>query len=176
VSKQAIDRQILYRPEPPWVLIDVLSLEEQRLIPSFLYQQEGINSVTRMLRGRKMQTVAGLMSEFGAALQFFEGFGENWYALEECLSYLDEWLEAEAYILALNRPDTILADESIDQLGWFITTLNEVGEWWQKPITDNGRFNRGPVPFHVVIQTGEEGLEGVQERFGEVPFLTSSGA
>jgi hypothetical protein len=28
--------------------------------------------------------VSELMSEVGAALQFFDGFGENWYALGIC--------------------------------------------------------------------------------------------
>ena len=51
-----------------------------------------------------MRRLPDLMNEFGAALQFFDGFGENWHALKECLSYLDEWLPATAYVLVVSNP------------------------------------------------------------------------
>jgi hypothetical protein len=69
---------------------------------------------------RKKQT---LMDEFGAALQFFEGFGENWDALEECLGYLDEWMPASAYVLVIERAESLLADETRDQMNTFLQIL-----------------------------------------------------
>jgi hypothetical protein len=95
------------------------------------------------------------MDEFGAALQFFEGFGENWTALGECLNYLDEWLPAHAYILVVEAAEELLLDEQQDQLIALLKTLHDAGEWWSTPITDNGRFNRSSTPFHVLLNVGE---------------------
>lgn len=51
-------------------------------IPSRFSTYEGLDVSVRLLRGWKMRSVDALMSEFGAALQFLEAFGENWwYAL-----------------------------------------------------------------------------------------------
>lgn len=118
-----------------------------------------------------MKTRQALMDEFGAVLQFFEGFGENWYALKECLSYLDEWLPADAYILVVNKCTELLSQDSSDELHWFLQTMREVGDWWSTPITDNGRFNRGSVPFHVVLRCTEEDIAKARERFNDAPVL-----
>jgi hypothetical protein len=99
------------------------------------------------------------MDEFGAALQFFEGFGENWHALEECLDYMDEWLPAEAYILVVEQAESILADEDDDQLAALFITMHSVGEWWSRAITDNDRFNRAALPFHRLFLGSK--LEGL---------------
>jgi hypothetical protein len=95
------------------------------------------------------------MCEFGAALQFFDGFGENWIALEECLEYLDEWMPAQAYVLVVERAEELLSEEQPDQTIALLKTLHDVGEWWSRPIADNERFNRVAVPFHVLLNVSQ---------------------
>ncbi len=108
-----------------------------------------------------MQTTQSLMDEISAAFQFFDGFGANWIALRECLEYLDEWLPADAYILLCEQAESILFQEQTSDLTAFLMTLNEVGSWWSKPITDNGRFNRKCVPFHVLLYVTENDREWI---------------
>jgi hypothetical protein len=115
------------------------------------YARSGLNVCTRRLRGAKMRTKQSLMDEFGAALQLFEGFGENWHALEECLEYMDEWLPADAYIVLIEQADNVLADEGDDALAALLMTMQRVGDWWSRAITDNDRFNRPARPFHCLF-------------------------
>lgn len=102
-----------------------------------------------------MRTTAGLMDEVSASLQFFDGFGENWYALGECLQCLDEWLPADAYVLVVEGAEELLRDEQAPQMAALLKTLHGAGEWWSRPVTDNDRFNRNAVPFHVLLNVGE---------------------
>ena len=161
----------LYTTEPPWILVDVLSDEESQWMPGFFYHNAGSSPIIRALRGNKMTTVHKLMDEFGAALQFFDGFGENWHALEECLSYLDEWIKGDAYILVITRPWLLLNEETPEELDFLYKTLNEVGEWWSRPIANNDRYNRPAIPFHVVLQFAYEDFLKVGSRFSMFPFL-----
>lgn len=98
-----------------------------------------------------MRSTEALMSEFAAALQFFDGFGENWYALEECLGYLDEWLPSDAYVLVIERAEEILQDEALDETISLLKVLHRTGESWARPIADGDRFDRPPVPFHALL-------------------------
>jgi Barstar (barnase inhibitor) len=161
----------LYQTIPPWIFLHLVTAEEAKWLPDFLYKKEGHSPVIRVLRGDKMKTRQGLMDEFGAALQFFEDFGENWYALKECLCYLDEWLPADAYILVVSNCTELLSQEDTDELHWFLQTVREVGDWWGRPITDNDRFNRGPIPFHVVLRCREGDAAKARARFKDIPFL-----
>jgi len=160
----------LYEASPPWFFIDAWQ-ENEKWLSDYLYGREGVDSVVRNLRGKKMISYEGLMNEFGAALQFFEGFGENWNALSECLFYLDEWLPAEAYLLVISRPLDVLADEPMEDLATFLRILNRAGNWWATPIEDNGRFNRPALPFHTILQCQPEEVDAVRERYGELPLL-----
>ena len=101
------------------------------------------------------------MDEFGAALQFFQGFGENWWALSDCLSRLDEWLPAAAYVLVVEQAEDVLADQS-DQLIWLLKTLDETGTSWSRPVTDGDIFDRPAIPFHTLLHFSE-GNERVLE-------------
>lgn len=143
----------LFKVESPWLYLGEGESDRRKWNPESFYSREGMRVCVRQLRGNKMRTVSDLMSEFGAALQFFEGFGENWHALAECLNYLDEWLPADAYVLVVERATEVLADEQPDQLEALLLTLHEAGEWWAKPVEGNSRFDRGPVPFHVLLNT-----------------------
>ena len=91
-----MDLSELYKAHPPHVILCPSTGEDERWIPSRLYGRPDVKAAIKVLRGNKMRSRQGLMNEFGAALQFFEGFGENWHALKDCLSHLDEWMPAEA--------------------------------------------------------------------------------
>jgi hypothetical protein len=106
------------------------------------------------------------MNEFAASLQFFDGFGENWYALQECLEYLDEWLPAEAYVRVIENAEELLNEEQPNQMSALLKTLHEVGESWAKPITNNDRFNRRAIPFHVLLNVSESDSSAAQAMIG----------
>jgi hypothetical protein len=115
------------------------------------------------------------MDEFAAALQFFLGFGENWHALLECLEYLDEWLPADAYVLVIEDAEELLCEARQDEFLALLKTLHEAGNWWSKPITDNGRFNRGACPFHVLLYFSSRGQAAALKiaeiaDLGEIPI------
>lgn len=100
------------------------------------------------------------MDEFGAAFQFFEGFGENWYALEDCLECLDEWLPADSYILIVECAEEMLCEEIPEELTLFLITMDRVGKSWSKSIEDNGRFNRKSIPFHALLHVSPQTTNG----------------
>ncbi len=141
----------LFAIEPPWIYVGIGEPERLNWNPSHFYWRPGLNVCVRRLRGRKMRTTRELMNEISAALQFFDGFGENWTALEECLQYLDEWIPADAYILVIEDAQEVLSTENGDGMAAFLRTLQNVGDWWSKPIVDDDRFNRPAIPFHVLL-------------------------
>lgn len=136
---------------PPYLLIKARDTDDETWNASTLFGRATGSDVVRVVRGQKMRTVDGMMSECGAALQFFEGFGENWPALEECLCYLDEWLPGDGYVLVVSAAEQLLADDLKAELRTFLCLLHRVGKWWAEPITDNGRYNRPARPFHVIF-------------------------
>ncbi len=145
----------LFSVTPPWIYVGQGEPERTKWVPSHFYSRQNLNVCVRRLRGNKMRTTQELMSELGAALQFFDGFGENWLALEECLEYLDEWMPSQAYVLVVERAEEVLSEEQPDQMIAFLKTLHDAGEWWSRPIIDNEWFNRAAVPFHVLLNTSQ---------------------
>jgi RNAse (barnase) inhibitor barstar len=166
--------QVLFEPQPPWTLLHVLEDGEERKLPEYLYRHEGFSPLIRVLRGKRMKSRQALMNEFAAAFQFFEEFGDNWYALRDCLIYLDDRLPADSYIVVITRPHELLIDEPKEELGWLIQTLQEVGEWWSRPIRDNPPFDRPAIPFHAVLQARDEDLDTLDPRLGILPRLSLS--
>ena len=164
MSQTSLD--FLWSPTPPWIYVGTGEADRAPWTPSHFYSLDGVSVCTRRLRGWKMRSTAGLMSEIGAALQFFDGFGENWHALEECLCYLDEWLPAEAYVIVVERAEETLADDE-EGLRALLTTLQTVGEFWSEPVDEPDRFTRGPVPFHVLLNVSSE-HPGAARRIAEV--------
>lgn len=144
----------LFRVEAP--IIHVGPGESERLpwTASHFYSRPRLDVGVRVLRGHKMRSVPALMDEFAAAFQFFPGFGENWPALTECLSYLDEWLPADAYVLVVERADELLADDEAD-IPALLRALDGAGRFWSEPVIDNGRFDRPARPFHALLMVPE---------------------
>jgi hypothetical protein len=155
---------------PPWIILSPIGGTDRQFTAEHVYTERGkLSRLVRVLRCKKMRTREGLLSEMGAALQFFPQFGENWTALADCLYYLDEWLPAPSYCLVFWEADLLLADEP-DELGILVDVLARVGEWWQKPITDNDGFNRPAIPFHAVLKVVPEKLELVHARLRELNY------
>jgi hypothetical protein len=160
----------LFETAPPWIYLGSGEPERMKWIPQVFYSHLGVNTYVRELLGKKMRTVSGLMNEFRAALQFFEEFGENWYALSDCLrdselgkSILSngECLKADAFILVVEGAEEVLTDESLEQLEALLLTLNEVAKSWATPIVDNGQFNHKPIPFHTLLHTSNTDMTGI---------------
>ena len=171
-----MNMRLLFEPRPPWIVLDLLAQDEQTKLPEYLYHDENFSTLIRVLRGKRMRSRQALMNEFAAAFQFFEGFGENWYALKDCLIYLDDRFHIDRYIVVVTRPQEVLSDEPEEELGWFIQTLQEVGEWWSRPITDNPPFDRPAIPFHTVLQATDAELDGLDRRLRFFPRLDRRGS
>lgn len=150
----------LWSISPPWIYAGFGEVARKDWIPSHFYSRGGINVCVRRLRGWKMHTVSDTMSEIGAALQLFDGFGENWYALEESLCYMDEWLPADAYVLVVEQAEEVLSGDA-EQLSAMLTTFNAAGEFWSRPVDGPERFQRGPVPFRVLLNVSTGHPEAV---------------
>jgi RNAse (barnase) inhibitor barstar len=134
-----------------------------------LQSELGAEFVVRVLQGARMQSRAGLLNEFAAALQFPYYFGENWDALDECL--LDfEWLPGTGYVLALGNATNILSDEPAC-MSTFLQVLAAATKFWASEA--NSEFaevrQRTPTPFHVVFHAP------VQERLSLEQTLSLSG-
>ncbi len=149
MSRTTLD--YLFRVDSPWIYVGFGEPEREAWNPSHFYSREGLSVCVRHLRGQKMRNTGALMNEFAAALQFFGGFGENWYALEECLGYLDEWMPADAYVLVVERAEELLLEDGMDEKIALLKVLHATGEFWAKPIADSDRFDRPAVPFHVLL-------------------------
>lgn len=112
---------------------------------------ESNGRVVRFLRGSKMRNVEALFNEVAAALQFPHYFGENWNALDECLTDMS-WAPAESYVLVILNGEDLLVDEPPKELEVFIRLLDRAGEEWSHPVTAGDSSNRPGISFHVVFQ------------------------
>ena len=128
------------------------------------FEYDGLaGRIVRKIRGKKCRSLEGLMSEFGAALQFFDGFGENWNALKELLCDMDEWLPGSGYVIVITDPSELLQEEP-EEFERFVRTIGHVGRRWSQPITDNGRFDRPARPFKVVLEMDARTAPIMKER------------
>ena len=69
--------QSLWSPSGPWIYVGFGEPERTDWFPSYFYGRPGSDVCVRRLRGWKMPTTKDLMTEFGAAFQFFDGFGDH---------------------------------------------------------------------------------------------------
>ncbi|MBF6179768.1 barstar family protein [Nocardia otitidiscaviarum] len=101
-----------------------------------------VGYTAREVRGRRMRTVAGVLDEFAAALQFPYYFGGNLDAFDDSLRDLDNCLApARGYVIAVRDADELLADEP-GQRSWFDSAMTDAADYWAR---------RGVV-FRVVLQ------------------------
>jgi RNAse (barnase) inhibitor barstar len=84
-------------------------------------------NVARVVRGAKSRTAPALFDEFAAAWQFPPYFGENWDALDECLSDLD-WLPARAYFLVVTNAPQLLDRMPADAFQVFAELISKTAQ------------------------------------------------
>jgi hypothetical protein len=84
-----------------------------------------------------------------AALQFPPYFGENWNALDECLTDLD-WLPADAYVLVILDAVLLLDQEAPEERRTFWKILNQAAQAWGRPV--GGQWPRPAKAFRVLAQ------------------------
>jgi hypothetical protein len=101
-----------------------------------------------------MRTVARLFDELAAAFQFPAYFGENWAALEECLTDLD-WIGASAYLTIVWNAEDLLADAGQEDATIFLRLLARVAAEWSRPVSARESWDRPAVPFHVLFVVPE---------------------
>jgi RNAse (barnase) inhibitor barstar len=151
----------LLTPEQPWLHILIATHAETDLVLAGLAGLGKGKAVCRVVRGNKATTTSDLFDELSAALQFPIYFGENWDAVDECLTDL-EWLPAEAYILVITESVHLLEKTTSDQLTLFISLLEGAAEEWSRPV--HGQWARPARAFHVLFQCGKAEEKGLRER------------
>ena len=107
----------------------------------------------RTLRGTKMRSTAALMNEVSAALQFPHYFGENWPAMDECLSEMEWLLPSAGIVLVVHYAERVLVDDGAEALEAFVATLRNASNEYGQPVELGEPWDRPAVPFHVVLQT-----------------------
>jgi len=80
------------------------------------------------LEGRHIARKDQLLSHVASVLRFPNHFGDNWDALEECLTDL-EWIDGEGYLLYYDHIDPFLAAQP-DQFETLVEIFRDaVGSW-----------------------------------------------
>jgi len=105
------------------------------------------------LDGIQMRDLDGMYDGFTLSMAFPEYFGRNGNAFDECINDLD-WLGSKGYVVLISNAEQLLADESQEQLSWFLEVMSRAGEEWSIEVRDS--WQRPPVPFHCVLQTANE--------------------
>jgi RNAse (barnase) inhibitor barstar len=153
---------ILDRPAPPWLVSLEGSPDEAY---ELAWRRADNATAVRVLRGHKMRTAQALFDEVGAALQFPDYFGENWPALDECLTDL-AWMPAHRYVLVVVRSLDVLMNEKRDMLHLFGDVLADAAEEWARPVRRGESWDRPAIPFHVILQIQRGERDFLMELWG----------
>lgn len=107
------------------------------------------HSVALTIRGWKCKTESALHDEVGAALQFPDYYGENWNAMDECITDLS-WLPADRYLIVVTGVESLLlADDAALRI--FLSVLADATGTWA---------GRG-ISFEVILSGDQAGLDRV---------------
>ena len=130
--------------------------EADRLIYSLQCSPGG--GAIRVIRGWKCSDYESLHNEVAAALQFPKYYGENWPAMDECITDL-EWLPADWYLIYVSTIEDVLPGNEID-FSVFLRVLSGAGKAWANPDLRGLADTEEKVskPFNVIISGTEEGL------------------
>ncbi len=130
--------------------------EADNLVYSIQCQPGG--GAVRVIRGWKCLTYESLHNEVSAALQFPNYYGENWDAMDECITDL-EWMPADWYLIYVSGIEDVLPDDE-EGFSIFLSVLSDASERWANPEKRGLAYTEEVVrkPFIVIISGTEEGL------------------
>jgi RNAse (barnase) inhibitor barstar len=103
--------------------------------------------------GKNIARKEQLMNAVATALHFPKHFGNNWDALEECLTDL-EWIDGDGYVIYYDHIDALLAAHP-DQFETLVEILRDSVASWK----DDGETM-------VVFLSGSKAPEGVPKLTG----------
>ena len=73
----------IFEALPPWISVGPGEPERLGWQHDYFYSRPDTKCWVRRLRGWKMKSKQALMDEISAACQFFDGFGENWWEVQD---------------------------------------------------------------------------------------------
>jgi len=85
------------------------------------------------IEGKDIVSKTDFLKASAKAMSFPEYFGNNWDALEDCITDLD-WVAANGYILLYTQPE-IFARNNPSELATAIDILRSAVEYWQETNT-----------------------------------------
>lgn len=134
------------------VVFDCLIGSESDLL-QILELESSTGTPRRHLKGSRMGTSTSARGELSAALQFPLYCGDNWNAVDECLSDL-EWLKAPhtGFILSIYEADRAF-EKDPEVLGLFVKVLQSAVVAYGEPIELGEHWDRPPIPWRVILHT-----------------------
>ena len=92
-----------------------------------------------------MMNYESSLRELAAVFQFPDYFGENYNALDECITDLD-WLPAEGYLFVIKNSASLMIEEPEHDLGVLLRILYDAGEEWAAPVKDGEWSDQEGLP------------------------------
>jgi RNAse (barnase) inhibitor barstar len=80
--------------------------------------------------GKNIERKEQLLNHVATALHFPNHFGQNWDALEECLTDL-EWVDGDGYLIYFDHIDGLLSAHP-DQFATFVEIVRDAVESWKE--------------------------------------------
>lgn len=118
------------------------------------------NILVVFLNGNKMKTLKSLYDELKVKFSLPEYFGENWDAVEDCLTDL-EWISEKQYIIVITNYEKILNEyeynyDKNEELQIFEQVLIDCIKFWHTPFRPDEVFGHNYRDFDVYIQENGE--------------------
>ena len=149
----------------------VFDEEQNSFIQQSIFQKK--NRLVRVLRGHKCQTEKDFMNEIGAVLQFPDYFGENWFALDDCLSTLYECRPFREVLLIVSNAELFLPEKSGVRVEDVLRTIDHAYQWWAHEVKDESSSDNWdshePILFKCLFTTKSK--EAYQSFLDRVQFI-----
>jgi RNAse (barnase) inhibitor barstar len=104
------------------------------------------------IEGRNIARKEQLLNHVATALHFPGHFGDNWDAMEECLTDM-EWIDAPGYLVYYDHIDTLLAAHP-DQFATFVEICRDAVRSWKEDGTPMVVLLSGAKPPKGVAKLG----------------------
>lgn len=145
-------------PAEPWFHLLAASASDATDALWALERGQAAKVAVRFVRGRKATTAAHFFDEVAAALQFPYYFGENWDALNDCITDL-EWLHAGAVVLCVTDAGRLLEASAADA-SKFVAVIKAAAKAWNH----QGKSNTAKA-FHIVMQSSVADEAATRQRW-----------